>query len=285
VGFLPINDYAIPAWRPGMVIFMLLIHIGIALESRVDQRNRATQKEAAEIAHAVAQQERNLRTSQTVFFSFVAHELRTPLGVLIAGLKNIGRSLGPAEEAIQLRINRLSRTADVMGRLIERHLTFQRLHNADFSPAFDRTSTQELAAEALTDIRQVHPSRHFRMSVEEGVPHTFTMDRSLVKMVLTNMLGNAAKYSLADTPIHLRVSYDGALKYSVVDRGPGMPKDSVDRLLTVYQRSPDTHEQPGFGIGLALCKRVAELHLGAILYAPGQRSCSEFTLTLPVQTP
>jgi two-component system sensor histidine kinase KdpD len=264
-----------------MVIFMLLIHIGIALDSRVDQRERVTQQEAADLAHAMAQQERHLRTSQTVFFSFVAHELRTPLGALMAGLKNIGRSLGPAEEAIQLRVHRLIRTADVMGRLIERHLTFQRLSNADFSPAFNIASPSELAADALTDIRQVHPSRAFDLAVEEGVPESFLMDRSLVKMALTNLLANAAKYSLADTPIHLKVSYDGALKYSVVDRGPGMSKDRIDRLFMVYQRDHANEEQPGFGIGLAICKRVAELHRGQILYLPGQPRGSAFTLSFP----
>jgi two-component system sensor histidine kinase KdpD len=119
------------------------------------------------------------------------------------------------------------------------------------------------------------------MTVADGVPSAITMDRSLIKMALNNLLGNAAKFATADTPIDLKIFFDGAINYRVVDQGPGMPPDGLDRLFIVYQRERRTDEQAGFGIGLAICKRIAELHLGTLIYAPGPVSGATFTLSFP----
>jgi signal transduction histidine kinase len=281
MGVLPVNVVTNPEWRPGVVIFLLLIHVGIALDTRKAQRSRAEQKRVADIAKEVAEQERHLRKAQAVFFSFVAHELRTPLGVLLIGLKNIGRSFDPAEETTQLRVNRLSRTVETMGRLVERHLSFQRLNTADFSPVFETVPTLGPAEDALAESRDANPLREFKMTVADGVPSAITMDRSLIKMALNNLLGNAAKFATADTPIDLKIFFDGAINYRVVDQGPGMPPDGLDRLFIVYQRERRTDEQAGFGIGLAICKRIAELHLGTLIYAPGPVSGATFTLSFP----
>lgn len=70
-----------------MLAFLLLVHTGIVVDAGLAWRNRNAAHEEARVARELAAHERQLRGEQTVFFSFVAHELRTPLGVIVTGLK------------------------------------------------------------------------------------------------------------------------------------------------------------------------------------------------------
>lgn len=256
--------------------------LDVTEQHRAEERVLKLTQSMVDIANEMAQQERSLRKAQTEFFSFVAHELRTPLAALKMGFKNISRSLTSAENAIQMRVNRMNRTANVMSHLIDRHLNFQRLNSADLSPAFEKELPQEPAEDAMEEIREQHPAREFLLTVDAGVPESLLMDHALIKMALGNLLSNAVKYSPADTPIELKLLFDSALHYCVIDQGPGIPPDGVERLFNLYHRDPLTDKQPGFGIGLAICKRIAELHSGTVLYAPGPVSGSTFTLSLPL---
>lgn len=116
LGFYPVN-VNFEMMTPAVLAYSLLLHFGILTELREQNAKRLVAEENAEIQRKLASQEERLRAEQTTFFAFVAHELRSPLGILLTGLANLRRALPSPDNAA--RIGRLGQAAQRMSALIE----------------------------------------------------------------------------------------------------------------------------------------------------------------------
>ncbi len=106
------------------------------------------------------------------------------------------------------------------------------------------------------------------------------VDPVLLAQLISNLLDNALKYS--ESPIELAVSeHEQLLEVSVKDRGPGIAVADRDFIFKPYARN-DQSGQRGAGLGLALCRAIAEAHGGHLTYRPRQGGGSNFVLTLPI---
>lgn len=282
LGLMPSTSWSSLSWIPGLLAFLLLSHIGVIVEAHTSSQAHHFAENAARNAQELAKQERRLREEQTVFFSLVAHELRTPLGVIVAGLKNLERQLADSSAETQARLARLWRAADRLGALVESQLQLQRLASANFFPQVTQLPPAEAAAEALLQARETYPQRVFELSSAIDLPATAPLDAELVIIALTNLLSNAAKYSLENTPVRLEISAHTMLHYKVIDCGPGIAPAERERLFGVYQRSSVSRGQAGFGIGLATAHRIAVVHGGTLEYEDGTTGGAIFTLSLPL---
>jgi two-component system sensor histidine kinase KdpD len=101
-------------------------------------------------------------------------------------------------------------------------------------------------------------------------------------MALVNLLINAAKFSPDSGVIALDVFAGTALHFRVSDRGPGVHPDQIERLFFIFNRVQQSDFKNGFGIGLAMARRVAEAHGGTLEYATREGGGAVFTLTLPL---
>lgn len=110
----------------------------------------------------------------------MAHEFRTPLAIILTGLKNLGRELGSVDEKTRLRIGRLNRAAERLRRMVERHLNLQRLESADFARCLTAVSPQNPALEALADVRETFPDRVLDLSCASNVPLQVQVDPELI---------------------------------------------------------------------------------------------------------
>ena len=107
-------------------------------------------------------------------------------------------------------------------------------------------------------------------------------DPVLIAQLISNLLDNALKYS--DGAIDLTVSADSKqLVVTVKDRGPGISEEAQDIIFKPYTRS-DQSGQRGAGLGLALCKAIAEAHGGQLTFSARKSGGSNFSLTLPIET-
>ncbi len=267
---------------PAVVIYALLLHFGILAELRAQQASRQSAEQAAEVYHQLVSQEEQLRGEQTTFFAYVAHELRTPLGILLTGLSNLRRALVDTDNVT--RIDRLNDAAQRMRGLINRHLRLQNLARTDFEPYRTDESPELPALEALEAQRQLHPGRKFEYVCPDTKGAQVSMDAELLTLALSNLLDNAAKYAFEGSPVRFEIDAraDG-LRYRVINAGPGLPPELANKAFGMFQRTKGTgRDKGGFGIGLSLAAHVAAAH-GGSLASTQEGPLTTFTLTLPVE--
>ena len=260
------------AWiETGLIVavlsFCVLANMGLLLDFKAVYDERLCAAAEARLNRSLADQERRLRDEQARLFSWVAHELRNPLGFIVYGLSNLRTGLADSGDAVQQRIARLAKAARRMSDLIDRSVRLQRLAGVDYVPDFDSCSPGFPALEACARTADVHPGRAIDYVASSDLPAEVTVDAELVTLALANLLDNAVKYSPADAPITLSVdrdaSHPGQIVYRVSDRGPGISDEDRQRLFGAQSRQAGK-DSARFGIGLSLVAHVVRHHGGRV---------------------
>lgn len=261
-----------------MAVMVLSLHLGIC--ARLDVQG--TQRRSDETRDLLNRQSARLRDEHARFFSFIAHELRSPLGVVLVGLSNLRRSMPDTESAA--RIGRVNHAAQRMRALIDRHARLLNLVRSDFEPALSAHSPEQPALEALHAQQQANPERVFEHTCPEHAFPPVWIDAELVMLALSTLLENAVKHAVEDSPIRLEVDVDAdSVRYRVTNDGPPLPPELADPSCEIQLPTKDAQgTRSGFGIGLALASRVARVH-GGHLAGRSEAAQTTFTLTLPLR--
>jgi signal transduction histidine kinase len=307
-----------PMWaalgRPALILSLVLALIGIAsallarrisrpvesltravrrlgsgdLAARVPAGERGGAEELAELTRSfndMAERIERLVAGQKELMANVSHELRSPLTRIRVALE-----LLPLEGGADARLKDVESDLDELERLIEDVLTATRLEATGIPPRLARTDAREI----LMDVAE-RAGGDPRLSaggvlVAGGPAIELTADRALLRRALWNLVDNAAKYGAP--PITLQAERHGdTVALSVTDQGDGIPASERERVLAPFYRLDKARTQgeasSGFGLGLTLASRVAQVHGGAISIGPAEsvggsdRGC-RVTLTLPI---
>jgi PAS domain S-box-containing protein len=224
------------------------------------------------------------------FLAMLAHELRNPLAPISAAAMLL--DMGSLNET------RVRQSSAIIGRQV-RHMTRLVDDLLDVSRVtrglieLDRMlmDLRVIVDEAVEQVRPQLAARRQRLSLHlPSVPLTVDGDRARLVQVLSNLLGNAVKYTPEDGAIELQAQVDdhvagNTLRLTVRDNGIGMDRELTERAFDLFaqgKRSSD-RSQGGLGLGLALVRNLVELHGGTVTCAsPGLGQGSSFTVTLPL---
>jgi light-regulated signal transduction histidine kinase (bacteriophytochrome) len=171
-----------------------------------------------------------------------------------------------------------------MGQLIDDLLVLSRITRQDLRR--ERVDLSAIAHEVVADLRTLEPARAVEVRIQEGV--FANGDERLIRVLLTNLLGNAWKFTRRTSDASIDVGSDlreGQLSYSVRDNGAGFDQARVDKLFVPFQRLHSMREFEGNGIGLATVQRVLQRHGGRIAATGVVGHGAMFTFTLPVARP
>lgn len=231
---------------------------------------------------------------QRRFMADASHELRTPTAILRAEADlTLTRAHRPEEEyrasmtVMQDATRRLSRIVDdlfLLARADSGHLVPQR------HPLY----LEDVVHDAVTGVRRVADRRDVRLALSDVFEAPFTGDADLLGRLLLNLLDNAIKHSPAGGVIDVGMTRhaDGYV-IAVVDAGPGIPDALQERVFERFFRADavrargDTVEHSttsGAGLGLAIARRIAEMHGGRLELASSRAGHTEFRCTLPADT-
>jgi len=229
------------------------------------------------------------------FLSTVSHELRTPLN-LIVGLSGIllrgnQEHLAPLPPATRADIERIHSNAQHLGSLIGDVLDLASSDAGQLRLANDFVDLgQELRMVAETG-RQLAADKGLAWHAELPDSGAWVWgDRTRLRQVALNLIYNALKFTtVGEISLRLEASED-TVTVSVRDTGLGIPLDDQPQIFDEFRRSERSIRRGygGLGLGLAICRRLVELHGGTIgLHSTGQEGAgSTFTFTLPrVQPP
>ena len=214
----------------------------------------------------------------------VSHELRTPLAVIHGYLSTLLEYKGrvSADEA-QHMIAEADEAARRLDELIENVLTMSRLDYGMLALDLRSLPLDELLQDAVASASGFTRGRSLNLTVPPE-PVLVTADPIWIRQALLNLLDNASKYSRPGAPIDVRAEVldDERVSVAVCDHGPGVPMDKLVAIFEAFERNRDASEGQarGFGLGLAICKGIIEMHGGHIwgAVAEGGGLCVTFTL-------
>jgi PAS domain S-box-containing protein len=223
------------------------------------------------------------------FLAMLAHELRNPLAPIQSALDVVDRKPDDAATAAWAR-GIIQRQTDQLSRLVDDLLDVSRITRGKVTlrrEAVDVKATINQVVEAMRPT--IEERRH---SVEIHVPSeplVIEADATRVAQVLSNIIGNAVKYTPDGGRITVRAAVsDGFASISVVDTGIGIAPELVPRVFDLFvqgERGLDRREG-GLGVGLTIAKRLTELQGGTLSAAsPGSGLGSRFTIELPLMQP
>ena len=229
-----------------------------------------------------AQNEVQRQQLQSTFLAAISHDLRTPLAAIVGAASSLQTQHDklPLPEQARL-LGSIVSEASYLSTLTENTLQFVSLTNATQEIKRDWESMEEIIGTVLSRVRQRDANRRIKSKVPEGLP-LVKADPVLIAQLISNLLDNALKYS--DGAIDLTVQANQKqLIVTVKDRGPGISETAQEVIFKPYTRS-DQSGQRGAGLGLALCKAIAQAHGGQLTFSARNSGGSNFSLTLPVDT-
>ena len=250
----------------------------------VAEANRQLRQANAELTRLASELERSNKELESFSYS-VSHDLRAPLraidGFSQAVLEDYATSL-PADG--QRLLATIRQSAQRMGRLMDDLLNFSRLGRKELEIApVDLTA---LAQTVVRDLRQAEPERRVEVSVA-ALP-SVQGDYSLLRQVLTNLIGNAFKFTRHRPEARVEIgsrSEGGETAFYVRDNGTGFDMRYATKLFGVFQRLHRDDEFEGTGVGLALVQRIVRRHGGRIWAegAVGKGATFYFSIPKPVR--
>ena len=230
-----------------------------------------------------------LEASFTALRTFVAdasHELKTPLTVMRAGVERALTDPHTAPETIAL----LDETLQEVRRMTERVDTLLTLARVDEGRLEMHTEPVELNA-LLHDVHETAQMLGEEAGLEVSLelpaePVVVRVDRGRMRQLVLNLVSNAVKYTPSGGRVWLALTAgSGTATISVRDSGIGIAPGDVDRVFDRFWRADAarsrTGERPGIGLGLSICKWIAEAHGGSIAVTSRPGRGSTFTVTLP----
>ncbi|ERP87114.1 histidine kinase [Marinobacter sp. ES-1] len=223
--------------------------------------DRQAPKEVAGLVHAVNGLLKRLNQAlerERRFSADAAHELRTPLTALRLNLEKV---YGDNPE----HYGDLIQSVDRMVYLVEQMLLLNRVDaGTDFTPEYHNLSA--IIEQSIADVAPLALKKHIEPVLEDEAGQSLISCHSaLINTLMRSLLANAIQYSPAHTLITTRLAPDGdGYAISVCDQGPGIPPEERERALSRFVRL-DQRKGGGAGLGLAIARRIAELHHGHLV--------------------
>jgi len=241
-----------------------------------------------EVAQASTLQMESERLRNSLL-SAISHDLRTPLASLV-GLADALRLTQPPLSAQQDEIaGAMKDSALRMNALVNNLLDMARLEAGAVQINRQWQPLEEVVGAALAACAPALAGRPVQVQLPEDLP-LLHLDAVLIDRVLANLLENAAKFTPPGTPITVRASArSDSVDLIVEDRGPGLPPGKEELLFEKFERGRKESATPGVGLGLAICRAIAQAHGGSIraenvaqgLGVGAGESGARFVLTLP----
>lgn len=284
---------------PTVIIFtgtLLTLALAITAFTIVDGRERAHHR-ARVLTTELREQAEHLRIARdqaieadrlkTAFLANMSHELRTPLTAVI-GLSSVllKESTGPLEPKQKDYVGMISTSGAHLLDIVDDMLDLARIEAGREDLRLEEIDLVEVIDEAVAMITPHANTKGVALKaplVAEPLP--VNADRRRIQQVLLNILSNAVKFTDRGGEAGLTVAARaGLVAVTVWDSGIGIPADHLGRVFAPFHQvdSSLARSRTGSGLGLALAKRLTELHGGELTVSSREPGGTEFTLTLPL---
>jgi signal transduction histidine kinase len=243
--------------------FLLLILIGAAFVYRSVRRQFRLQ-----------QQQQN-------FMMAVTHELKTPISVARLNLETLQKYQLDAEKQKKLIRMTLEET-ERLNILTNNILISSQLEGGGYATSREELDLGDLLKDCIHSFINRYPDRRFIEMIEPGMD--VEGDPFLLQLLINNLLENAIKYSPREKPVSCLLNpVNDKVELHIIDEGPGIPPEEKKNIFKKFYRigNETTRKTQGTGLGLYLCRKIAEDHHADISVAKHLPQGSDFIVSFP----
>jgi signal transduction histidine kinase len=242
----------------------------VALAEELDDARRAAERE---------------NRYKSRFLAVMSHELRTPLNAVI-GLSELleQESFGPLNPKQTEFVSHVLASGRHLLQIVNDILDLSKVEAGKFEIALEFTPLQPIVDAALAVIEPARAKQGITISVDvpDDLPQLYA-DSGRLKQVLYNLLSNAVKFSNPGSMVEVSAqAAGGVLEFSVRDHGIGIRREDLPRLFREFEQLATNSRSGGTGLGLALSKRLIELHGGRVGVESEFGQGSRFWARLPI---
>lgn len=250
-----------------------------ALTARAEVRSRDAVGELASLWNRMAEEIQRLIATQRELLQMVSHELRTPLQRIHLSAAIAHETKEP--EKRERALTRMEQDLHALDELLDELLHYIRLER-EVPLRRQRIEIGPLLAEIVELQSELIPS--VAITVHEPAPcPAVDIDAQLVRRALSNLIGNAMRHAASRAEISA-YPYAGRLYIDIDDDGPGVPPAERQRIFEPFHRldSGATHAQHGYGLGLAIVRRITDRHSGSVEVGTSPLGGARFRWSIPI---
>lgn len=240
------------------------------------------------LSHEVKRQaDRALRAEKealrSALLSSISHDLRTPLCAIVGSASVLLDEEHPLPREEQRGLlTMIHDEADHLNRLVRNLLDMSRLQSGGLLVKKEWMTLEEVIGSALERLDRLLARHPVQVNLPSNLP-LVAIDGTLIEQVFYNLLENASKHTPPGTSISISAAIvDATLTVEVADSGPGLPKDSEERVFERFFRGARARQDSGVGLGLAICRGLIHAHGGTIRAANRSEGGAVFRFTLPL---
>jgi two-component system, sensor histidine kinase and response regulator len=221
------------------------------------------------------------------FITFVSHEMRSPLVVIRQYIEALNEIAGDRfDKDVKEIIDRCRKRIQNLEEMVKHWLDISRIEDGTFAQQKVCLSLDSIISLSLEEMTPVCRKRGISLetNISQKLPQIIGDAESLVR-VLTNIIGNATKYTPEGGKITVTCQHDEYyINVSIADTGMGISPDKLSLIFEPFFRCGGKNEKhSGSGLGLTFCKKIMESHKGCIAVSSKEGEGTTFVLTFPSQ--
>jgi signal transduction histidine kinase len=225
------------------------------------------------------------RRAREQLLAVVSHDLRNPLGTILVGasyLERISREVehgGPIRKSARI----IQRSAERMKSLIGDLMDLAQIHAGGLAVERETNNAAEIIHDSLEILKPLAASKGLHLDGSARADLEVSCDRDRVMQILSNLVGNAIKFTLPGGSISIRAQAIGPeARFEVADTGPGIPKAQLAHIWERFWQGQSKSESGGIGLGLTIAKGLVDAHGGRIWAESEPGVGTTFFFTLPL---
>lgn len=222
--------------------------------------------------------------NKNLMISMVHHELKNPMQPILLSAEMLQRDETLSAKQKD-RVKVILSGLDQMNFLLNDFRELERLDRNKMKFNMQKEDLRELIDEIITKFKPTAESKNISLNLDMEGTWTLVMDKKRIEQVISNILQNAIDFVLPDSgKISVKVQrQDESTLISIQDNGPGIAPELAEQVFDeFYQiKSPSNAHRKGIGLGLAICKKIIEVHGGKIWVDTGYSSGARFCITIP----